>query len=234
MRGSSRRGQRGRHARERRDAEREHGGARLHLVARRAVVTRTPPSASSMRADVARIALGHERPPEPVGVAQEVRQRQRLDALALSAPHPGLERAGAAWAPRGSCAPSRSAAACPAASAAARCAWARRTCGRCRAGRACAATDSPNGPGADDCGVDAIHVSQLSARLPASFGRCAPATTASSWGSSRPGRRTRSPTSRACASATRITCPDHTGVTAVWPHGGDPWAELVLLRARPR
>ena len=42
---------------------------------------------------------------------------------------------------------------------------------------ACAATESPNGPGAHDCGVDAIHVSQPT--VPASFGRCARATTAS-------------------------------------------------------
>ena len=153
------RGQRRGHARERRDAEGEHGRPGLHLVARgrgqaHAAVGELDP------ADIARIALAHEAAPEPLGVAQEVRQRQGLDALAVAALHPGLERA---------CAPGRrQVRVLPV--------GAQQHVGRHQppprahglAERAGGAVQGgvrgdrePEGAGADDCGVDSIHALNL-------------------------------------------------------------------------
>ena len=123
-------GERGRHARERGDAEREHHGARLHLVAGSGRHAHAAVG-EGHRGDVVRIALGHERALEPLGVVAG-------NAAAATAPCARPRRSAPmpraclhAPEPRGSCAPSRSAAACPAASACATCASARRTSARC-------------------------------------------------------------------------------------------------------
>ena len=135
-----------------------------------------------------------------------MRQRQRLEALGLTALHPGLERAGAAG--------RREVRVLPV--------GAQQHVGRHQppprphrlAERARAAVErgvrgdrEPERARADDCGVDAIHVSQPSA-LPASFGRCAHAITASSSGllAARAGQRDHRRRRRA-RRATPTTCP---------------------------
>ena len=147
------------YARERRHTEREYGVLGLNLVAGR---RRHPHAAVGEldARDVARIELRHERAPEPVRVAQEVLQRKRLDALALSTARPRIERAGAAGGREAGGPPAgakphvgrhqrapgaHGLAVGPGAAAA-----------RGRGDR------QPEGPRADDCGVDAIHVSQPS------------------------------------------------------------------------
>ena len=81
----------------------------------------------------------------------------------------------------------------------------------------------PEGAGADDCGVDAIHALNLerNASRSASFAWCAPATTASSSANSRPAPATRSPTSQA-SRRTRKRSPG--------PHGSD---RGLAARGRP-
>ena len=101
---------------------------------------------------------------------------------------------------------------------------------------ACAATERPNGPAptiAVSMRSTSLNVEALASRLLllASAGaRTRPRLRRRA--SFRPARPTRSPMSRACASATRMHVPDHTGVTAVWPHARRSLARLVLLRHR--
>ena len=162
----ARRGEHGGHAREGRDAHREHRGAGLERVtggrrhAHAAVGELDPP-------DVGGVALGHEAALEPLGVAQEVLQRQRLDALALAAAHPRLERAGVVRRgevgvlPVGAQQHVGRHQGAPRAHGLAERPDAART-------RAVSGDREPEGPGADDGSVEVLHDSQPSGFLVAS------------------------------------------------------------------
>ena len=201
MRGSPDARQHGGHARERRHAEREHRVARLHLVARHRGHAHA--SVGERRSvNVGRVALRHECALEPLGVAQEV--------LAAAAA-PGARPRRSAPTPRASPHRRRGEVGVLPVGAQQHVRRHQRAPGAhrlaehdaCRMRESVRGDREPEGPGADDRGIDRFHVSQPSRSpfLLASAGARARSRLRRGTPADRPGERDHR-CRRACAWAT--------------------------------